>query len=63
MDRIPVKAICTYCSKEKDKDPRILPAIERYRSKRIKLVSQKADTNKIQFVILSGRLALSDPYN
>ncbi len=36
------KAYCTYCSREKRNDPRLLQAIERYESDRIRAVHELA---------------------
>ncbi len=53
-------AICTYCSKEKQETPGVLPAGERYKSKRIKEIQQLASAKGRPFLILSGKYGLLD---
>lgn len=46
---------CTYCSRKKDSTPRLLPAIERYNSTRIKGIYEKATIDNVELFILSGK--------
>jgi hypothetical protein len=55
------KLVCTICSKEKRDDKKLLPAINRYISKRIDKVSKIADESGLQFAILSGEYGLLMP--
>jgi hypothetical protein len=48
----------TYCSKNKDRSPTLLPALKRYRSIRIKRVKEAADLRDAAFYILSGEFGL-----
>lgn len=56
-----MKLHITYCSKEKDRTRKDLPAIERYKSKRIKHVKAITDEKDERFAILSGKYGLIDP--
>ncbi|MBN4072750.1 hypothetical protein JYT74_01790 [Crocinitomix catalasitica] len=49
---------CTYCSADKDDCSNLLPAIERYASRRIRYVSKLAKTNGKEFFILSAKYGL-----
>lgn len=50
-----MKAYCTYCSCKKQKNGWLLPAIERYNSRRIKSIHGKAESDGVELFILSGR--------
>ncbi len=50
--------VCSICSREKNKDPKPLPACERYVGSHIKLVEQIALAQGSQFFILSGKFGL-----
>ncbi|NEP10318.1 MAG: hypothetical protein F6K14_08870 [Symploca sp. SIO2C1] len=52
--------ICTTCSKNKRKDKILLPATQRYISKRIKFVFNESRKLNKPFIILSGRYGLID---
>jgi len=52
---------CTYCSAEKDRSERELPAIQRYRSPRIKSVYAAAKSLGLEFLILSGKYGILEP--
>jgi len=52
---------CTYCSAEKDRSPGELPAIQRYRSHRIKSVYIAAMSLGLKFLIFSGEYGLLEP--
>jgi len=54
-------AYCTYCSKKKDLSPGELPAIQRYRSDRIKSVHNAAMSSGLEFLILSGKFGILKP--
>jgi len=54
-------AFCTYCSAEKDRSPGELPAIQRYRSQRIKSVYSAALSLGLEFLILSGEYGMLWP--
>lgn len=56
-----MNAYCTYCSACKDPDPRELPAIRRYLSRRITFVRETARTDGVEFLIFSGRFGLLSP--
>lgn len=56
-----MKMFCTYCSEDKDKSTVELPAIERYRSKRINSVYSAALAVGLKFFILSGEFGLIAP--
>lgn len=53
-----MKVYCTYCSSAKDHSKGLLPAIERYRSERIRSIHAEARKAKIPFFILSGKYGL-----
>src|SRR5579875_3610955 len=55
---VPVEAFITYCSREKDHSPMLLPALQRYKSQRIRRVKAAADSQGVAFYILSGKFAL-----
>ena len=52
---------CTYCSAEKDRTQGKLPAIQRYRSQRIKSVYSAALSLGLEFLILSGKYGMLKP--
>lgn len=52
---------CTYCSSKKNTDSKLLPAIERYDSNRIKNRFEKAKSVSASFAILSGKFGLIHP--
>ncbi len=52
---------CTYCSAEKDQTESLLPAIERYRSDRIRRIYSSALACGQGFFILSGEYGLLKP--
>lgn len=52
---------CTYCSAEKVTTEGLLPALERYRSKRIERIHQAALASGCGFFILSGKYGLLAP--
>ena len=54
-------AFSTYCSAEKRTDDSSLPAIERYRSDRIKRIYSAALACGVDFFILSGEFGLLSP--
>ncbi len=54
-------AFCTYCSAEKDHSHGQLPAIQRYRSQRIKSVYSAALSLGLEFLILSGEYGMLRP--
>ena len=49
---------CTYCSSKKDRSTKLLPAVKRYSSKRIKAIHRTAFSQNIPFLILSGKHGL-----
>lgn len=51
----------TYCSKDKDRTRKDLPAIERYDSDRIDRIHSYAEEKDEQFAILSGKYGLIRP--
>jgi hypothetical protein len=53
-----MKIVLTICSFEKDKNEKILPAIERYTHPRIKEVNEIAINENLPFYILSGKFGL-----
>ena len=55
-----MKIICTYCSGAKRKDGGLIPAVRRYQSKRILNLGEKADSDGLEFMILSGEYGLID---
>jgi len=52
---------CTYCSSKKNTDSKLLPAIERYDSNRIRNRFEKAKSINVSFAILSGKFGLIHP--
>ena len=52
---------CTYCSAEKDRSQGELPAIQRYRSHRIRSVYVAAMSLGLKFLILSGKYGILEP--
>lgn len=54
----PQTIVCSICSREKSKDPKPLPARERYTGSHIKLVENIALEQRAQFFILSGKFGL-----
>lgn len=48
----------TYCSKEKNNSPHLLPSINRYVSTRIKKVYELSEKDSVEFRILSGKFGL-----
>lgn len=54
-------ALSTYCSARKDPSPGMLPAIRRYRSRRIQRVYQAARSLEVPFYILSGAFGAIAP--
>ena len=56
-----VTVFCTYCSANKDRTPGLLPALERYRSSRIRRVAGAASLARVRFLVLSGRFGLLSP--
>ncbi len=53
-----MKIHATYCSAEKSSAPREIPAIERYTSRRIQWVNQRAQRQGEAFFIVSGKHGL-----
>ena len=53
-----MEIFCTYCSWPKLKTKKDLPAIKRYKSRRIKSVSESAKVLRLPFYILSGEFGL-----
>mgnify|MGYP006277323869 CR=1 FL=1 len=51
----------TYCSKEKDRTRKDLPAIQRYDSERIDRIKALAEEKEENFAILSGKYGLIGP--
>lgn len=60
-DKNPLTAAVTICCREKDTAGGGMPAIERYRSKRIEAVRRAAAEAGLSFYILSGRFGLLRP--
>lgn len=56
-------AFCTYCSAEKNRREGVLPAIERYRSDRIRRVYAAALSVGAPFYVLSGKFGLIEPWH
>jgi hypothetical protein len=54
---------CTYCSADKDLSPGELPAIQRYRSRRINSVYTAAKGLGLRCLILSGEYGLLEPFD
>ena len=59
--RFLMPVFCTYCSAEKDRSHGELPAIQRYRSLRIKSVYIAAMSLGLKFLILSGKYGILEP--
>ncbi len=55
--------ICTICSKEKREDLKLLPAIERYTSSRIKNCYKRSINQGCKFLIFSGEYGFLYPHN
>ncbi len=55
------KALCTYCSARKRRNPEMLPACERYLGPRIRSLHREAWREGFVFLILSGRFGLLNP--
>jgi hypothetical protein len=53
--------LCTYCSAAKSRSPGSIPAIDRYRSARIRSIHAAARESGLGFLILSGRFGLVAP--
>lgn len=53
--------VCTICSKEKDKNPGLLPPHERYTAPHIAAVRRIAERQGHSFFVLSGALGLLGP--
>ena len=53
--------LCTACSKRKRRHPALLPAIERYLSRRIRLVAAESRRRGRPFLVLSGRYGVLVP--
>lgn len=53
-----MEVFCTYCSKEKDEMIDLLPAIHRYKSKRIRKINEAANLLGFPMFILSGEYGL-----
>lgn len=56
-----MKAYCTYCSAQKDPSQKMLPAIKRYKSQRIRSVYEESQKEKHKFIIFSGKFGLLYP--
>jgi hypothetical protein len=55
---------CTPCTEKKDRSPGVLPAVQRYNSRRLKSVFKAAESLELGFLILSGEygiLEANDP--
>ena len=55
------RAICTYCSAPKHDGDGLLPATERYISRRIQVLAIRAAWERQLFLILSGEFGLLQP--
>jgi hypothetical protein len=53
-----MEVFCTYCSKPKDESEEEMPAVYRYKSKRIKAVYESSKILALPFYILSGEFGL-----
>ncbi|MBU8870175.1 MAG: hypothetical protein KOO60_04780 [Gemmatimonadales bacterium] len=53
-----MKVVITYCSGPKRKDGGLLPAVDRYLSRRIRTLYQEATASAVEFRILSGEFGL-----
>ncbi|MEK6894418.1 MAG: DUF6884 domain-containing protein [Nanoarchaeota archaeon] len=56
-----MKIYCTICSNNKDKDPKPIEAIKRYKSERITSIYNKSKDEGVDFRILSGKYGLIKP--
>lgn len=56
-----MQAFCTYCSRDKNKEPGKMPAIYRYLDTRIEKVYSAASQLGLGFYILSGEFGLLPP--
>lgn len=54
-------AFCTYCSADKVKGPEIMPALARYKSRRIEAVHEAAGKVGFDFYIFSGKYGFLKP--
>lgn len=61
MSRDAARGVCTYCAGPKREDDGLLPAVERYRSRRIRLLALRAAWERRPFLILSGEFGLLGP--
>ena len=52
--------VCTICCRKKDRSDKLLPAIKRYKSKRIDAVAGLAREASLPLAILSGKYGLID---
>lgn len=57
----PARGLCTYCAGPKREDHGLLPAVERYRSRRIRTLAMQAAWDRRPFLILSGEYGLLGP--
>lgn len=55
---MPEHCLITYCCRDKDPTPGLLPAIERYRSVRIRAIHCKAIEEGSGFLIFSGKFGM-----
>jgi len=62
MTGLPRELFCTYCSARKRTDPKMLPAVRRYDSPRIRSVHRESRRESAGFAILSGKYGLVGPY-
>ena len=58
MDTGKTTIVITYCSREKDPSPGLLPAMDRYLSSRIRAAQETASRLQLEFRILSGLYGL-----
>jgi hypothetical protein len=58
---MPLTVFCTYCSARKNPAKSPIRAIERYISKRINSVAEKAKSEHSKFMIFSGKYGLIGP--
>ncbi len=56
-----MKIIITYCSGPKNKEGTLLPAVDLYRSERIRHLYQSRLNSRNEFRILSGKFGLLEP--
>ena len=56
-----MKVICTYCSRDKNPAPGLMPALDRYLSERITNLAAQAADQGHTFRILSGKFGLVPP--